>query len=71
MILIRRSGAWFGMNLRGDKPRGQGTTIVFITHDAIEAEKVIERVGILHRGELIVTGAPHVLKAEPQEHAAP
>lgn len=41
---------------------GQGTTIVFITHDAIEAEKIIERVGILHRGELIVTGAPHVLK---------
>ena len=40
----------------------QGTTIVFITHDAIEAEKIIERVGILHRGELIVTGAPHALK---------
>ena len=40
----------------------QGTTIVSITHDAVEAEKIIERVGILHRGELIVTGAPHVLK---------
>ena len=39
-----------------------GATIVFVTHDAIEAEKIIERVGILHRGELVVTGAPHVLK---------
>ncbi len=39
-----------------------GTTILFITHDAIEAEKIIERVGILHRGELVVAGAPHALK---------
>lgn len=42
--------------------REQGATIIFITHDALEAEKIIQRVGILHRGELIVTGAPHVLK---------
>ncbi len=42
--------------------RDRGTTIIFITHDAAEAEKIIERVGILNRGELLVTGAPHVLK---------
>ncbi len=42
--------------------RDRGTTIIFITHDAAEAEKIIERVGILHQGELIVTGAPHALK---------
>jgi len=48
-------------NLRGIN-RERGTTIIFITHDAIEAEKIIERVGILHRGELIVTGAPQILK---------
>ena len=40
----------------------RGTTIIFITHDAAEAEKIIERVGILHQGELVVTGAPHRLK---------
>ncbi len=40
----------------------RGATIVFITHDALEAEKIIERVGIMHRGELLVTGAPHELK---------
>ena len=39
-----------------------GTTVIFITHDAAEAEKIIERVGILHQGQLVVTGAPHMLK---------
>ncbi len=39
-----------------------GTTIIFITHDAIEAEKIIERVGILHQGELIAIGTPNELK---------
>lgn len=48
-------------NLREINER-RGTTIIFITHDAAEAEKIIERVGILHQGELVVTGAPHILK---------
>ncbi|MCY4020593.1 MAG: ABC transporter ATP-binding protein [Chloroflexi bacterium] len=42
--------------------RDRGKTIIFITHDAVEAERVIERVGILHRGKLVITGSPHVLK---------
>lgn len=40
----------------------QGTTIMFITHDAIEAEKVIQRVGILREGELVAMGRPSELK---------
>ncbi|MBN1934441.1 MAG: ABC transporter ATP-binding protein, partial [Anaerolineae bacterium] len=40
----------------------QNTTIIFITHDAIEAEKVIQRVGIMRAGELIVVGRPSDLK---------
>lgn len=48
-------------NLR-ELNRDRGKTIIFITHDAIEAERVIERVGILHRGKLVITGSPHVLK---------
>lgn len=40
----------------------QGTTIIFITHDAIEAEKVIQRVGIMRDGELVVVGRPSDLK---------
>jgi ABC-type multidrug transport system ATPase subunit len=40
----------------------QGTTILFITHDAIEAEKVIQRVGIMRAGELVAVGSPSTLK---------
>ncbi len=40
----------------------QGTTIIFITHDAIEAEKVIQRVGIMREGELAALGRPSQLK---------
>lgn len=42
--------------------REQGTTIVFITHDAIEAEKIIQRVGIMRDGELVAVGRPSDLK---------
>jgi ABC-type multidrug transport system ATPase subunit len=38
------------------------TTIIFITHDAIEAEKVIERVGIMRDGTLVAVGRPSDLK---------
>lgn len=30
----------------------RGTTIIFITHDAIEAERTIQRVGIMREGEV-------------------
>lgn len=39
-----------------------GTTIIFITHDAIEAEKVIQRVGIMKDGKLVANGRPADLK---------
>jgi ABC-type multidrug transport system ATPase subunit len=40
----------------------EGTTILFITHDAIEAEKIIERVGIMREGALVAVGRPSELK---------
>ena len=40
----------------------RGTTVIFITHDAIEAEKVIQRVGIMREGELVAVGRPSELK---------
>lgn len=40
----------------------KGTTIIFITHDALEAEKVIQRVGIMRAGELVAVGRPSELK---------
>lgn len=42
--------------------RERGTTIIFITHDAVEAEKVIQRVGIMRDGELVAVGRPSDLK---------
>lgn len=43
--------------------RQQGATIIFITHDALEAEKIIQRVGILRQGKLVALGEPAALKA--------
>jgi len=40
----------------------QGTTVVLITHDAIEAEKVIQRVGIMREGRFVALGRPADLK---------
>jgi ABC-2 type transport system ATP-binding protein len=40
----------------------RGATIIFITHDAIEAEKVIQRVGIMREGRLVAVGRPSALK---------
>ncbi len=40
------------------------TTIILVTHNVIEAEKVIERVGIMRAGRLIALGRPGVLKAK-------
>ncbi len=40
----------------------RGTTVLFITHDAIEAEKVIQRVGIMRGGSMVALGSPAELK---------
>ena len=41
----------------------QGTTILLVTHNVVEAERVIERVGIMRAGRLIAVGRPGQLKA--------
>ena len=55
----RRRHVW--QTLRAEN-MDNGTTIVFITHDAIEAEKIIQKVGILHSGRLVALGKPSRLK---------
>ncbi|MET8679489.1 ABC transporter ATP-binding protein [Streptomyces sp. NPDC004647] len=45
-----------------------GTTIVFITHDAIEAERIVHRVGIMKHGGFTAMGAPAELKRKLQDH---
>jgi ABC-2 type transport system ATP-binding protein len=42
----------------------QQTTIILVTHNVIEAERVIGRVGIMQAGKLLVVGRPGALKAE-------
>lgn len=56
---MRRKLAWD--NLR-QLNKQDGTTIIFITHDALEAEKIIQRVGIMRDGGLIAVGNPKELK---------
>ncbi len=58
---MRRKLAWD--NLR-KLNKEEGTTIIFITHDALEAEKIIQRVGIMRDGRLTAVGNPKELKKQ-------
>jgi ABC-2 type transport system ATP-binding protein len=41
-----------------------GSTVIFVTHDAVEAEKVIDRVAIMRHGRVVAVGRPRDLKAK-------
>lgn len=56
----RRRQVWA---LLRDLNQRHGRTVVLITHNALEAEQVIERVGILRDGNLVALGAPADLKS--------
>ena len=43
--------------------RRQSTTVVLVTHNVLEAETVLDRVGVLDRGRLIASDTPGRLKA--------
>jgi ABC-2 type transport system ATP-binding protein len=43
--------------------RGKGITILLATHDMAEVEKMADRVAILVRGKIVVTGTPRELTA--------
>lgn len=57
---LRRRHVWDVMRHLNSQ---HGTTILFITHDAIEAERIIQRVGIMRAGKLVAIGRPVELKA--------
>lgn len=40
-----------------------GTTVVLVTHNVLEAEKAVHRVGVMHAGRLTALGTPGELKA--------
>src|SRR5579884_3048284 len=46
-----------------ERRRSQGTTVVLVTHNPLEAEQVIERLGILMTGRLIAFGSPGQIKS--------
>ena len=41
-----------------------GATVIFVTHDAVEAEKVVHRVAIMRDGRIVALGRPADLKRE-------
>lgn len=43
--------------------RDAGRTIILVTHNVLEAERVIERVGIINHGRVIAWGTPGELKS--------
>jgi multiple sugar transport system ATP-binding protein len=43
-----------------------GTTLVFVTHDQVEAMTMGDRVGLLNKGKLIQVGAPHEIYNRPK-----
>lgn len=45
----------------------QGTTVVITTHDMNEADELSDRVGIMHRGELVALDTPQKLKEQHGE----
>ena len=63
----RRRQVWAVL---GALNRERGTTVIFITHDAVEAEKIIQRVGIMVAGRLVALGEPRALKPATESAAA-
>jgi ABC-2 type transport system ATP-binding protein len=46
-----------------DLKREKGRTIILVTHNVLEAERVIERVGIIDHGKVVAWGTPGQLKS--------
>ncbi len=43
-----------------------GATILYVTHDHIEAMTMADRIGVLHEGRLVQVGTPRQVYAEPE-----
>lgn len=56
---VRRREVW---SLLREEHATRGRTIILITHNALEADQVIERVGIMKDGRLLTVGRPADLK---------
>ena len=56
---VARRAVWAAVERR----RAQGTTVVLVTHNVLEAETVLDRVAVLDRGRVIACDTPGRLKA--------
>jgi ABC-2 type transport system ATP-binding protein len=45
----------------------QGATIILVTHNVLEAERIVQRVGIINHGRLVALGTPGGLKAQVEQ----
>ena len=39
-----------------------GTSVILVTHNVLEAEKVVDRVAIMHKGKILTQGTPREIK---------
>jgi multiple sugar transport system ATP-binding protein len=46
--------------------QGLGTTLVFVTHDQVEAMTMGDRIGLLNKGRLVQVGTPHEIYNRPK-----
>jgi ABC-2 type transport system ATP-binding protein len=56
---VARRAVWSALSRR----RSAGATVVLVTHNVIEAERVLDRVAIVDRGRVIACDTPGRLKA--------
>ncbi|GMU67282.1 MAG: hypothetical protein AMXMBFR36_35560 [Acidobacteriota bacterium] len=47
-----------------DELSERGVTVFLTTHDLAEVERIADRIGILHEGQIVLDGAPDELKRE-------
>ena len=43
-----------------------GTTLVFVTHDQVEAMTMGDRIGVVNKGQLVQVGTPHEIYTRPK-----
>jgi len=58
---VARRAVWAAVDRRRAE---RGTTVLLVTHNVLEAETVLDRVAVLHRGRVVACDTPAGLKAE-------
>jgi len=53
----------------GELREQRGVTVILVTHNVLEAERVLTRVAIIDEGRVIALGTPDELKAQVASHA--